>query len=320
MEERSQSNVIDAAANGFLDMIKILTNNETFPILTISMTALVAFISILSYLKPVKSESQNEKNHNIDNLNFELSEIKKSIENIKVEKELNNEEKLSLINNISEKIGEESIKEIFKKESALFAASVRSEANDSLRIGAITDSSNKIISRINNEIYELRKRCAMNLSIGAVATLLAVILLTSATINLTSSDLIGQIISDDSNSNDKFIKILAIQLAPKISLAIFIEVFAYFFLRLYRNGLSEIKYFQNELTNIESKLAAAEISYITNDNESLRLSIDSLAKTERNFVLEKGQTTVELERAKSDSKLNESFISSMFTFLKSKSK
>lgn len=42
-----------------------------------------------------------------------------------------------------------------------------------------------------------------------------------------------------------------------------IELFAYFFLSLYRTSLQKIKYFQNELTNIEAKQIAlrAALSY-----------------------------------------------------------
>jgi hypothetical protein len=73
-------------------------------------------------------------------------------------------------------------------------------------------------------------------------------------------------------------------------------VFAYFFLRLYKNGLEDIKYYQNEITNIDAKVTA--LSYISqNKNAALtKLVIESLAKTERNFRMKKGETTLGLER------------------------
>ncbi len=107
---------------------------------------------------------------------------------------------------------------------------------------------------------------------------------------------------------------------PRLLLVIFIEIFAYFFLRLYKDGLSEIKYFQNELTNIEAILMSAEISYLTGDKESLKLTLAVLAKTERNYVLKKGETTVELERAKSDSEMSKSMISGVSDFMKNVNK
>jgi len=39
-----------------------------------------------------------------------------------------------------------------------------------------------------------------------------------------------------------------------------IELFAYFFLKLYKSDLSEIKYFQNELTNVEMRYAAVRLA------------------------------------------------------------
>ncbi len=93
-----------------------------------------------------------------------------------------------------------------------------------------------------------------------------------------------------------------IKLFPTFSLVLFIELFAYFFLRLYREGLSEMKYYQNELTNIESKLIAVEIALIKEDNESLKLTLDILSQTERNFILKKGETTAGLEHSKSELK------------------
>lgn len=73
-----------------------------------------------------------------------------------------------------------------------------------------------------------------------------------------------------------------------------------FFLRLYKSILADIKYFQNEITNIEAKMLAINVSLISDGNKFLENVVDSLAKTERNFVLSSGQTTIELEREKID--------------------
>jgi hypothetical protein len=54
-------------------------------------------------------------------------------------------------------------------------------------------------------------------------------------------------------------------------------------------------------------MIAVEFAF-TGDTDSLSISLDALAKTERNHILEKGQTTVELERAKSDSALTRNIV------------
>jgi hypothetical protein len=83
-------------------------------------------------------------------------------------------------------------------------------------------------------------------------------------------------------------------------LAVFIEIFSLFFLRLYRAGLDEIKFFQNELTNVETKYAALESALASKNADLTERVIGLLAETERNFLLRKGESTVELERAKID--------------------
>ncbi|WP_315983120.1 hypothetical protein [Aliamphritea spongicola] len=104
---------------------------------------------------------------------------------------------------------------------------------------------------------------------------------------IDTSTLLKELASENNESNNKFLRNLFLPLLPRILLVIFLEIFAYFFLRLYKDGLSEIKYFQNELTNLESKLIALETSYLTKNLASINKSVESLLKTERNFVLEK---------------------------------
>ncbi|MBN7139012.1 hypothetical protein A7A76_07875 [Lysobacter enzymogenes] len=77
---------------------------------------------------------------------------------------------------------------------------------------------------------------------------------------------------------------------------IMIEVFAYFFLRLYKQSIEEIKYYQNELTNVEFKWAAVTMAKQAGGEPVLLSIIDNLVKTERNFILEKGESTVGLEK------------------------
>ncbi|MCR9172898.1 MAG: hypothetical protein NXI10_10415 [bacterium] len=85
---------------------------------------------------------------------------------------------------------------------------------------------------------------------------------------------------------------------PRLSLSIFIELFSFFFLRIYKKNLEDIKYFNNERTNIDLKLVALRTALLYEDKESLKEVISELSKTERNFVLRKGDTTVEIERSK----------------------
>ncbi|WP_253377364.1 hypothetical protein [unidentified bacterial endosymbiont] len=232
-----------------------------------------------------------------------IAELKRKVEVEQSNKGLSEEERKAIIEGAVAQTSEEAIKTIFEHQ----AHTLRENIKESLGFEKLVQSSKDIVMRLRREIADLRLRSNINLLIGMSITAGGLYLLWSTVSMVTTSDLLKQLACQEC-SNGKFLKNLILPVVPRVSLVLFIEVFAYFFLRLYRDGLSEIKYFQNELTNVESKLAAVEFSFITNNPEGLKLSIDALSKTERNFILEKGQTTVELEKAKSDTSLSRSIV------------
>lgn len=241
-------------------------------------------------------------------------ELFKYIQN-KIEKnqhDFNHEEKQKIIDDAVSKISKESIKDIFRKETD----NLEDKIKENLSFERLLESSRSSMHRLYREISDLRLRANINLIIGMLITSAGLYLLWSTVSLIDASDLLKHLASEGSDSNDKFFKSLILPIVPRILLVIFIEVFAYFFLRLYKAGLSEIKYFQNELTNIESKVTAVEFSYMSDNQDSLRFAIEALSKTERNFVLERGQTTVELEQAKSESELTRTLIKSIPTLFK----
>ncbi|HEV7573724.1 MAG TPA: hypothetical protein VGQ21_19690 [Thermoanaerobaculia bacterium] len=83
---------------------------------------------------------------------------------------------------------------------------------------------------------------------------------------------------------------------PRVSLIIIIEVFAFFFLRLYKAGLGDVKYFQNELTNVEARAIALQSAKDSGDKTTEAIVIIKFAETERNFVLRKGEVTPDIKR------------------------
>jgi len=139
----------------------------------------------------------------------------------------------------------------------------------------------RMMKRLSIEISELGKRAKVNLIIGSVTALAGVSIFLLFVFERVSPEM--------ANSY------LVTEFAPRISLVIVIEVFAYFFLGLYKNNLSEIKYFHNELTNIESKYMAIEEAIASADTDTVQEILKSLSTTERNFLLKKGESTVSLE-------------------------
>lgn len=140
--------------------------------------------------------------------------------------------------------------------------------------------------RINEELERLRKSANINLVIGSLFTTVAILSLTYEVFFLkksftTTIDLLSHYI-------------------PRISLVIFVEVFAFFFLKLYKSNLNEIKYFNNEKTNIDFKLISLKTALFQENIELIKICLSELIRTERNFILKKDESTVELEKLRND--------------------
>ena len=60
--------------------------------------------------------------------------------------------------------------------------------------------------------------------------------------------------------------------------------------------MDDIKYYQNEITNLEAKYLSLQIAKSMNNHKLLSSILEQLMKTERNFVLEKDQSTIDLEK------------------------
>ena len=97
------------------------------------------------------------------------------------------------------------------------------------------------------------------------------------------------------------------QFIPRISIVFLVELFAYFFLNLYKSSLAEIKYYQNEMTNIEAQYTALLVALEKDDDQLKADILIQMAKTERNFVLSKGQTTVDLQQRTVDNETMNQF-------------
>ena len=139
----------------------------------------------------------------------------------------------------------------------------------------------EVKSRLLSEIKDLGTKSNANLAIG-LAISIFVLGYSAIFIEITTLD-----------SVLKFI--------PRVSFVILVEFLAYFFLGLYKRNLEEIKYYQNELTNVDFKFMAF-FQLIENHvgGDKALLGINELLKTERNRHINKGQTTEELERMKYD--------------------
>ncbi|SEU21843.1 hypothetical protein [Stigmatella erecta] len=147
--------------------------------------------------------------------------------------------------------------------------------------------------RLQKEIDTIQRRGNSNLILGILTTMVAVALLLWIAVSL--------IVPTEGDTNAyAYWAILLYTLLPKFFIALFIEIFSFFFLRLYRSSVQETKYFQNELTNLDSRAIAVEMALLSSDKEAVIALASELSRTERNFVLKKEESTVELEVAKAE--------------------
>jgi hypothetical protein len=157
--------------------------------------------------------------------------------------------------------------------------------------------------RIEAEAYRASRYGAINLMIGFITTFMAIFFLGYSLMGVQTNNV----------ATSEFIY----HLIPRLSLSILIEVFSFFFLRLYKKNLDDIKYLNNERTNIEMKMIAIKTAFLYNDTELMTNVATKLADTERNFILKKGESTLEIEKEKLESKSNGQFVSSVVRIFES---
>jgi len=291
--------------------------SDTLISLGVTLGVIAIFMTLVQYLNGTKEKISRfipeEYSKYFTKTSLEIKELKEEVKNLnksKTDQNLSKEEKSDIISSIIKKVKTSEIEDIYKSQTN----ELKDNLVKSLGLDNIKKSFERIIDRLENELSVLRRRSSINLSIGILITMGALYMLFH-TIDLFYTDL-NPITNE--LTKDKTLQEILILLLPRLSIVIFIEIFAFFFLRLYAKGLEEIKYFQNELTNIESKLISAEIAFITNNTEGLKESLTMLSKTERNFILKKGETTVELEKAKSESESIQNIMKAIPSFLKKK--
>jgi hypothetical protein len=139
--------------------------------------------------------------------------------------------------------------------------------------------------RLTNHIKTLRNNAVTNLFIGIGIAALGVLILFWAVLQ------VGSMQFDEIQKVDTY-RVAALIILPKLSITLFIQIFSYFFLAMYRSNQQEIRYFQNEITLIDSFAAALIGAIRTPAPPSLKLVLTALSKNERNRLMKKGEKTI----------------------------
>jgi hypothetical protein len=209
-----------------------------------------------------------------------IKSLEEALKNLKDDKyQVSEEEKSKILEEIRNGILSDASSSILIEIENKYSQNIQSES----QLNRIQEQLENTRLRLRQEISALGRRGNVNLVIGVLTTVAAVGILTTTVLDpnvkLTNETLVSHF-------------------APRLTLSLFIEIFSFFFLKLYKSGLGEIKYFQNELTNIEMKFVSLDSALRFKNDDSINSVINEFSKTERNFVLDKGQSTVDIERSR----------------------
>lgn len=225
--------------------------------------------------------------------------LEESLKNIKESQyELSEQEKEQILEDIRRGILSESSSSILAEIENKYSENIQFES----QLSRIQEQLENTRLRLRQEIAALGRRGNVNLVIGVLTTIVAVGILTTTVLDTEVK------LTDET---------LVSHFAPRLALSLFIEIFSFFFLKLYKSGLGEIKYFQNELTNVEMKFVSLDSALRSKNEDSLVHVIGEFSKTERNFILDKGQSTVEIERSRVDAESGNNAISSFSKLVES---
>ncbi|HGX3093824.1 TPA: hypothetical protein ACNH0R_002431 [Acinetobacter baumannii] len=260
--------IVSLAYIGMRDTVEIFTVVNFRPLLIT-----VGFIIILAGLVILISTFLDSSKYN-DNkaLEWKYLELLKKYK-ISIDGNNNDEALEEATNLLRDKLENISAENYFQE----FKQKVKTE----IVVEILENKTKSIESRVQGEIGRLSKSGIINLSLGMMLSIGGILYLGNFVVNV-------QIF--------KTMQEMFINTFPKTIFVLLIEVFAYFFLRLYKQNLDDIKYYQNELTNIESKNLALQIAKQSNNHKLISLCIEEFLSTERNFILEKDQSTIEIEK------------------------
>jgi hypothetical protein len=139
--------------------------------------------------------------------------------------------------------------------------------------------------RLEAHITSLRNASILNLFVGIGIAAAGIFVLYTAFVDIEK---FGASPERTISSTDFFI----FTLLPRISATLFIQIFAYFFLLMYRSNLSDIRYFQNEMTNLDAYATAITLSLRSEISTTQKAVIAALSKVERNRVMAKSQKVI----------------------------
>jgi hypothetical protein len=288
-------------ARKFIDII-IINKQEIQSVIMFAVSTIIIvslFFKIVTFLSDDKIIDKKKFSIELkeEDLNsFDRQKLEKSIEKI-INEQINvqlskNSDIKELEKEITNKISSTLEKDIIANLEAKFNSNLEGE----LRLKFIKELLTPITKNIEIYIDRLQRNSIVNLVIGIIGTIIPITILSFA------------ILSDKSFSS---IEGFLMHFLPRFTFVIFIQLFAFFFLRLYKNNLEDTKYFQNELSNLTAKSTSIRIALLTENNELLNDIIKNLANTERNFKFSKDETLHNIENKKIETDVDKEMLTQL---------
>lgn len=211
--------------------------------------------------------------------------------------------------NIQTVLSEEDIKEAKNKVVESIVSNINSEASKEIRYKAhqeaIDSLESRSLARLSNLSVVLGSRANLTLMMGVIFCSLGLIA-TYASFFISPPD-------PNLTVGNQWIEIIK-SYAPRFAMVIIIEVIGFFFLKLYKSTLSEIRYTHNEITNVEMRLIALH-SASSLESDHSEMLLQALISTERNSVIDKNQTTVEIEQNRANADADRSILEAAVSLL-----
>lgn len=179
---------------------------------------------------------------------------------------------------LKDQITEEVVKQVPVGIYSYFDGQLREARSDERILNRVAPQLEVVVGRLKAETAEVRRRANINLIIGTTVAAVGLMFLLYYVFTFQPPD------------HEPWDETL-VRAIPRLTLVAVIELLAYFFLGLYRFGTYEIKYYQNELTNVELWSAAYVHALLIKDAGLTKEMAKKLAGVERNFVLKKGEST-----------------------------
>lgn len=266
------------------------TTSTQWPIL-IAALFLVAFMAVLANFMLAYLRQDDSYNAHDAGAGAIERQINRLLQTSFVKSKLNvtDEDKQQLLDQFKASVNDNFKQELVAEIESKYAKAIAEQ----LHADSITGIFENTRRRLLDEIDALGRRGNLNLVLGTITSFFGIMTLMYVVLIASSGNSNDSVRTTDTSH-------FLISNIPRITLVLFMQLLGFFFLKLYRSGLETIKYFQNELTNVELKFLSLTAAMMSKNEKSLASLVANICKTERNFLLLKGQSTVEIEKTKLD--------------------